>query len=134
MHSTQKQKMHYDIAALSIPGSGTGIYLAYPTSPVLKFTHPGHKTLVNDQHTKIGIARNSFVARENEYMWTFQREVAFVPLLELQADVSLVFEARVLALLLARFPLSGSAREWFRTTERQAIAEIVWRLHAQADA
>lgn len=126
--------MQYDIAALSIPGNATGIYLAYPTSPVLKPTYPGHKTLVNDQHTKIGIARNSFIIREDEYMRTFQHEVAFVPLLELQAYALSAFEAKVLALLRARFPLSGSAREWFHTTERKAIAELVWQLHAQTTA
>ena len=116
------------LATIAIPGDATGIYLAYSTSTVMKPTYRGHKTMVNDQHTKVGVATKSFLSRENEYMSTFQHEVAFVPLIALPVEQLSAFEGQLLLELRQRYPLSGSAREWFRTTERQLIAELVWQL------
>ena len=106
-----------------------GIYLAYPTTPELKPIYPCYKTLVNGEHTKLGIARRSFHDRERQYMRTFQGEVLFHPVLEMAPAHLSEFEARVLAQLTQRYPKSGRAREWFHTAERQAIAELVMRLH-----
>lgn len=120
--------MRYEYVFLTIPGTTTGVYIAYPTIKEFKPTYRGHKTLVNHDHTKVGITRSNFIAREDEYMSTFQFEVAFFPVLELSADHLARFEARLLAELSAKYPRSGTAKEWFSTTKRQAIAELVWRL------
>lgn len=122
----------YEIRALSIPGTASGVYLAYPTVATLKPTYRGHKTMVNLEHTKVGIATTSFIARENEYIATFQHEVAFFPLLELSSTELPTFENKLLAELCKSYQRSGTAREWFRTVERQAIAELVWRMHEGA--
>ena len=87
----------FEDVSLAIGGSATGIYLAYPTSPELKPTYRGHRTLVNDLHTKIGVASKSFVSRENEYMSTFNFEVAFFPILEVSVPRLHVLESRVIA-------------------------------------
>jgi hypothetical protein len=118
----------FEDAALRIADSATGIYLAHPTTAVFKPTYRGHKTIVNHNDTKVGIVRNSFAARRREYMATFQSEVAFYPLLEAPADVLPAIEQQLMLLLRGLYSRSGTAREWFRTTERQAIAELVWRL------
>lgn len=102
-----------------------GIYLAYPTTPELKPIYPCYKTLVNGEHTKLGIARRSFQDRERQYIRTFQGEVLFHPVLQMAPAHLSEFEARVLAQLTPRYPKSGRAREWFHTAERQAIAELV---------
>ncbi len=120
--------LEYERLALSIPGDAKGFYLAYPTSSVLKPTYRGHKTMVNHDHTKVGITTSTFVMRENEYMRTFDHEIAFVPLLVVPIHKLASLEAQVLAELRNRYPLSGSAREWFRTTEREQIAHLVWKL------
>ena len=122
----------YEHRALEIQGSATGIYIAYPTSPVLKPTYHGHKTLVNNEHTKIGITISSFVTRENEYMRTFSGELAFIPLVAAPLHVLAELEARLLMELRRRYSPSGSAREWFHTTERQAIAQLVWSVTGAA--
>ena len=115
-------------ASTSIPDDATGYYLAYPTTSTLKPTYRGHKTLVNHEHTKVGVATKSFLSRKKEYLNTFHREVAFVPLVIVPPDALSSLEVRVLAEMYQRYPRSGSAREWFRTTDRQVIAEIVWKL------
>jgi hypothetical protein len=50
----------------------TGIYLAYPTSPETKsiYRQKSYKTLDNDTHTKVGIAKDSFKAREKDMQQT----------------------------------------------------------------
>lgn len=56
-----------------------GIYLAYPTTPELKPIYPCYKTLVNGEHTKLGIARRSFQDRERQYIRTFQGRFYSIP-------------------------------------------------------
>lgn len=102
----------------------TGVYIAYPTSEVLKPTYRKHKTLVNCQHTKIGITVSSFHSRWTEYSRTFDGEVAFHRLIELNGADIHAFERHLLAEMNARYAKSGSAREWFHTTERDAIARL----------
>ena len=51
-------------------------------------------------------------------------EVAFHPLFELPVPELSAYEARLLPEMLRRFPKSGSAREWFFTTERDSITEL----------
>ena len=124
----QELAMKFEDLAMTIPGAATGIYIAHPTTEILKPTYRGHKTQVNHLHTKIGITTKSFVKRENEYMRTFQYEVAFYPILIATPEVLAALETGVLQELLTCYSKSGSAKEWFFTTERQAIAELVWKI------
>ena len=107
-----------------VNAQSTGVYLAYPTTEVLKPAYRGHKTLVNMAHTKVGITVSSFRRRWLEYRRTFGGEVAFHPLFELPVPELSAYEARLLTEMLRRFPKSGSAREWFFTTERDSITEL----------
>ncbi len=75
----------------------TGVYLAYPTTEAFKPTYRRHKTLVNLEHTKVGITVSSFRSRWSEYKRTFQAEVAFHPLFELSASQLSIYEARLLS-------------------------------------
>jgi hypothetical protein len=49
-------------------------------------TYSGNKgavpvqTMVNDQHTKVGIAKNSFASRRKGYIGNFDNEVEFIPI------------------------------------------------------
>lgn len=118
----------FESHALTITGDAIGVYLAYPTTSVLRPTYRGHKTLVNHEHTKVGITTKAFVTRENEYMRTFSFELAFFPLLVAPLASLYVMEHAILAEMRRRYPLSGAAREWFHTTARQDIAELVWTM------
>lgn len=122
--------MRYEHAAANIPKSFTGIYIAYPTSSVFKPIFRGYRTEVNSEHTKVGIAKRSFSSREQGYIATFQSEVKFFPMLALPAIQLSRFEAQLIGHLLGKYHRSGPAREWFHTTERQAIAELIWSLGA----
>lgn len=124
--------MRFEEVSLTIAGTASGIYIAYPTTPQLKPTYRGHKTLVNDQHTKVGVATKDFVSREDEYMRTFQSDVAFYPVLACDPSILPALEARILHAMRSRYPLSGTAREWFRTTDRQAVADLIWELAGAA--
>jgi hypothetical protein len=125
----------FEEVSFTISGTATGVYLAYPTTDVFKQTYRGHSTLVNHGDTKIGIAcENNFLARENEYMETFGNEVAFFPILQVNDLVVLrKLGSMLLPMLAARYPMSGRAREWFRTVERQSIADLVWQTFDQGN-
>jgi hypothetical protein len=120
--------MRYEDAGARISKTSTGVYIAYPTSVELKPIYRGYKTIVNSEHTKVGIAQRSFESREHGYVAVFQSEVKFFPILELPATQLPEFKAQLIAHLRSKYSRSGPAREWFHTTERQAIAELVWSL------
>lgn len=122
--------MRYQDAGREIASNATGVYLVYPISHETKPIYRGYKTLVDCHDSKVGITKNSFAAREFQYGQTFQSEVAFFPLLRVAPEQLAQFELLLLGELKIRYAKSGRAREWFRTTERQAIAELVWSLHA----
>lgn len=124
--------MRYQDVSTRISGNSCGIYLAYPTTLEFKPVYRGYRTLVSSGDTKVGIALRSFAARERQYITTFHSEVVFLPILELPAQELRQFEKQLLDLAKLKYPRSGSAREWFRTTDRQGLAEIVWSLHADA--
>lgn len=115
----------------------TGVYLAYPTTEELKPTYPGHKTLVNLEHTKVGITVSSFRSRWSEYKRTFKGEVAFHPLFEMSAAQLFIYESRLLGQMCRRFRKSGSAHEWFFTpehaSEREKIVALALSLQALND-
>jgi hypothetical protein len=105
--------------------NSTGIYIAYPTSPTLKPIYRGYTTMVNDRHTKVGIARDSFAARRNSYVGTFDGEVVFLPVAVIDAQHVEAIEQVILAKLCERFRRVGRAREWFDTTDREAFLGVI---------
>ena len=110
----------------------TGIYLAYPTTHTLKQTYRNHKSMVNNQHTKVGVTVKSFRERSSEYARTFDGEIEFVPLLIMQPDELAAIEKEILAALRSEFGNVGRTREWFDTPDRVRIAEIVQQITGRA--
>ena len=103
----------------------TGIYLAFPTTSELKRTYRNHTSMVNDQHTKVGITVKSFRERSSEYNRTFGGEVKFVPLLAMKPDDLAEIEKIILSTLKSEFSTVGRTREWFDTKDRKRIIEII---------
>ena len=105
----------------------TGIYLAYPTSTILKSIYPPkkYKTRVNDQHTMVGIARNSFLSRKRNYMRDFDNEIEFVPVALIGMAFLVSAEEAVIEALRSHFSRVGRSKEWFMTSDRRKVFEII---------
>ena len=105
----------------------TGIYIAIPTSAVLKsiYRAQNYKTEVNNEHLKIGITKDSFQSRSKCYYDNFDNEVEFIPLVAINRDVLKEVEAKVLAQIKIEFNRVGRAREWFDTNDKQRIIKIL---------
>jgi hypothetical protein len=105
----------------------TGVYIAYPASPVLKSTCrlKDCKTGVNDQHTKVGIAKDSFLARKKECLDNFDNEVDFIPVAVIDVNHLDYIEARILSAIYLEFKKVGLAGEWLDTSDRQRIHKII---------
>lgn len=114
---------------------GTGIYLAFPTSSMLKSIYPQkqYKTMVNDQHTKVGIAEDSLRARKLNYLKTFDNEVKFVPIAFIEREFLEFIEGRIILELRSRFSIVGKSREWFHTSDRQKMIEIISRILSESN-
>ena len=104
----------------------TGIYIAYPMSPVLKSIYPpkNYKTQVNDQHTKVGKAE-CFKSRKKEYLTSFHNEVTFIPIARVPRKQLELAEEKILDAVHDCFKRVGRAKEWFKTTDRERIAKII---------
>ena len=63
----------------------TGVYLAYPTTSVLKPVYRGYKAQVNDMHTKVGITEDSFSSRKNSLI-SCKCPKEFLPLFRLWSE------------------------------------------------
>lgn len=105
--------------------TSTGIYIAYPTSPVLKPIYRNYKTMVNDRHTKVGIAQDSFTARKSSYLKTFDGEVEFICVASRPKSELKKMEDTILSRLCSKYLRVGHAREWFETTERDNVIALV---------
>ena len=105
----------------------TGVYIAYPTSPILKsiYRPKNYKTMVNDQHTKVGIAKDSFASRRKGYVGNFDNEVEFIPIAVVPMEQLIEAENYILDEIRKEYTRVGRAREWFNTSEHQRIVEIV---------
>lgn len=105
----------------------TGMYIAYPTSPVLKsiYRTKNYKTEVNDQHTKVGKARNSFHSRRGGYLSNFDNEVEFVPVVAIDREKLDHAEQLILKAVITHYKRVGRAREWFQTADRERIIGII---------
>ena len=106
----------------------TGIYIAYPTTSELKsiYKPKNYKTMVNNQHTKVGIAKDSFNSRSKGYYGNFDNEVDFIPLFIIDVKHLGQIEKIILSEINAEFSKVGRAREWFDTTNRKKVTEIVF--------
>lgn len=106
----------------------TGIYIAYPTTSELKsiYKPKNYKTMVNDQHTKVGIAKDSFNSRSKGYYGNFDNKVDFIPLVIIDVKHLGQIEKIILSEINAEFSRVGRAREWFDTTNRKRVTEIVF--------
>ncbi len=107
----------------------TGIYIAYPTSSVMKsiYRQKNYITKVNHLHTKIGIARDSFAARRMGYVRNFDGEVKFLPIVHIEGGHLKEAEKAVIAAIRAKYNRVGKAREWFDTSDRERVKEIVFK-------
>ena len=105
----------------------TGIYIARPTSAVLKsiYRAKNYKTKVNKEHLKIGITKDSFQSRSKCYYDNFDDEVEFIPLVAINRDVLKDVENKVLIQIKEEFKTVGKAREWFNTNDKNRIISIL---------
>jgi hypothetical protein len=96
-----------------------GIYLVYPTSPIMKSIWKPSKTQVNDQFTKVGQASRGFDQRRRDYTSkrAFGTEVVFKPIVEVPLERLDMVEARVLDEMNKRYEavIGGHGRpiEWY---------------------
>jgi hypothetical protein len=112
-----------------------GIYIAYPTSEKPKRGRHAHIAPdANWDYTKIGTAVR-FTKRRGDYMREFNREVDFYPVFQkfnLGEPALIALQNKVSETLVALgYKRVRLTRDWFHTTERQAIAEVIWKLGAE---
>ena len=105
----------------------TGIYIAYPTTDTLKsiYRPKNYKTEVNNQHTKVGIAKESFQARKTGYTSNFDNEVEFHPIAIIDRAYLEEAESKIIAAICKEFGRVGRAREWFCTSDHKRIVDII---------
>ena len=96
---------------LDIEGK-TGVYIAYPTSPILKsiYRPKNYKIMVNDQHTKVGIAKDSFASRRKGYVGNFDNEVEFIPIAVVPLEQLIEAERHILSAVRNKYTRVGCAR------------------------
>jgi hypothetical protein len=113
----------------------TGIYLVYTKSSKLQsiYKQKNYKTLVNNQHTKIGITQNSFASRKKTYEANFGSDLVFKELIILDKKHLKNIEDEILNKLKLEFNKVGRSREWFDTTDRDRIIEIVRDVLSKTD-
>ena len=111
-------------------GDKNGIYIAYPTSSKLKsiYRAKNYKTKVNEKHTKVGIASNSFSSRKGVYISNFDNKVIFKPIAIIPNNQLEIAEKKVLKVMGRRFHKVGHSREWFQTANRQKVIDIVFNV------
>lgn len=102
--------------------------MAYPTTTKLKPTYRKHKSMVNLNHTNVGITTDSFRNRSNEYHRTFNNEVRFIPLVSMPSDKLAQVEGKILSTLREKYGNVGRTKKWFDTSDREAIVQIISRI------
>ncbi len=105
-----------------------GMFIAYPTSSVLKsiFSPKGYEAMVNDQHTKIGITKRSF--RETlfrNYLKTFDNMVELVPVTLINPDKLDHAKSVVLKEMRSQFAKVDRTRDWFWSNDHERIKDVV---------
>ena len=105
--------------------SKPGIYMAYPTSEILKPIYRGYKTKVNRHHTKVGRSKDPLSTRAGHYKNTFDGEVVFEPLANFEIHDLEQIESAIKAKLRTEFRNVGRAREWFDTSDHETVRSMV---------
>ena len=113
----------------------TGIYLVYTKTTKLQsiYKAKNYKTQVNNQHTKIGITKNSFASRKKTYEANFGSDLVFKALIILDKKYLKNVEDEIINKLKQEFNKVGRSREWFDTTDRGRIIEIVRDVLSKTD-
>jgi len=116
-------------------GKEKGIYIAFPTSRVMKsiYRPKNYKTMVNEQHTKVGITKNSFKSRRKGYIDNFDNQVNFIPIAIVHPDQLNKAETSILAVIREKYKRVGRAREWFHTQNRDDLVELILTTLAASD-
>ena len=111
--------------------SKKGIYIAFPTTSLLQsiYKPKNYKTKVNHLHTKIGITIDNFKNRSKCYYDNFGPEFIFTPLFIIEDNQEILSgEKKMLEAIKQKFKRQGRAREWFDTTERNLIINIMTQI------
>jgi len=110
----------------------TGIYITYPKSTEEKSIYKAkdYKTKVNNQCTKIGIVETNFASREKCYVDNFG-DIVFQQIAIVDKVYLKEIEKRILTEIKKEFKTVGWSREWFHTTNRERLIDIVRRVLAQ---
>jgi hypothetical protein len=105
----------------------TGVYIAYPASQTLKSIDKtkNHKTMVNDQNTRLGIANDSFLSCKKWHLENFDNEVDFIPVATIGSEYLGHIEAQIISAIQSEFQKVEQTNEWFDTSDRQRILEII---------
>lgn len=108
----------------------SGIYIAYPTVDTWKsiYRKKGYKTKVNNDHTKVGKAEN-FESHRGQYLENFDNEVEYTPIIEVNLnknDLKKLEDNIKAAVLKAGFKRVGRAKEWYETTDRKKLINIIY--------
>lgn len=81
--------------------------------------------MVNDQHTKLGIANNSFIRHKKEHLANFDNEVDFIPVAIIATEHLERIEVQIKTAMHRGFEKVEQTNEWFDTSDRQRILEII---------
>ena len=111
--------------------SKKGIYIAFPTTSLLQsiYKPKNYKTKVNHLHTKVGITIDNFKNRSKCYYDNFGSEFIFAPLFIIENNQEILsVEKKILEAIKQKFKRQGRAREWFNTTERNLIINIITQI------
>lgn len=112
----------------------TGIYITFPKSNNKQsiYKAKNYKTKVNNECTKVGIVETTFDSREKSYADNFGdivfEKIAFVDKVYLK-DIERLF----LAEIKKEFKTVGRSREWFHTTNRERLIEIIRQVLDQSN-
>ena len=116
----------------------SGIYMAYPTSLIMKSIwrqnppRKDYEAKVNYRHTKVGQARH-FGRRARDYLKNFDGQIRFVPICAVNLEELDYLELLVTTAMYAEFPVVPKTREWYVTTDRERVREIVLSVLGKPD-
>jgi hypothetical protein len=105
--------------------NGIGVYIAYPTTDVMKFTYVNSRTRVNNLNTNVGFTKDSFIKRKSEYLNTFGGEIHFKPISEVSLNEFDQKRDAILKSIRAKYRLVGTTKQWFDSDDRHAIEQQI---------
>lgn len=104
-----------------------GVYITYTKSETFEsiFKQKNYKTEVNKEFTKFGITEKNFKSRKKCYTNNFGQDIVFLPIPVSDIVDLKDLEEQILEILGNKYKKAGRAREWFNTTERKIILQII---------